>query len=111
MQTDSVRPAPARQGGALRAWVGSWWRVFHFGAIALVMALSPSAYDRETRNVMARQIYFTALQILPGFILVCTLSCYVVMRAVITAATVYGFTEFAQDMAMRVLVLDLVPMF
>lgn len=95
----------------MKAWAASWWRVFHFGAVSLVMAASPSAYDRETRNVMARQIYFTALQILPGFIAVTTLACFIVMRAVISAAAVYGFTEYAQDMAMRVLVLDLIPMF
>lgn len=111
MQSHPIRKALGKQGAALHAWAAGWWRVFHFGAIALVMAVSPSAYDRETRNVMARQIYFTALQILPGFILVSALACYIVMRAVITAASVYGFTEYAQDMAMRVLVLDLVPMF
>jgi phospholipid/cholesterol/gamma-HCH transport system permease protein len=103
MQSSSIRAAAG--------WAASWWRVFHFGAIALVMAASPSAYDRETRNVMARQIYFTALQILPGFILVATAGCYIVMRVVMSAAAVYGFTEYAQDMAIRVLVLDLVPMF
>ncbi len=111
MHSLPILRSATQAGGALRAWLQSWWRVFHFGAIALVMAASPSAYDRETRNVMARQIYFTALQILPGFIVVTTLACYVVMRAVLSAATVYGFTEYAQDMAMRVLVLDLVPMF
>ena len=95
----------------MKAWAASWWRVFNFGAVSLVMAASPSAYDRETRNVMARQIYFTALQILPGFIVVTTLACFIVMRTVISAATVYGFAEYAQDMAMRVLVLDLIPMF
>jgi phospholipid/cholesterol/gamma-HCH transport system permease protein len=111
MQSHPLLQALDKRGGAVHAWAASWWRVFHFGAISLVMAASPSAYDRETRNVMARQIYFTALQILPGFILFTTLACYVVMRAVISAATAYGLTEYAQDMAIRVLVIDLVPMF
>ena len=111
MQTYSIRRVLAQAGGAFLAWSASWGRSFRFGATALVVAASPSAYDRETRNVMARQIYFTALQILPGFIAVTTLGCFIVMRSVITAASVYGFTEYAQDLAMRVLVLDLVPMF
>ena len=111
-----MRPSPFRRalrdsGDVFLAWTASWWRVFHFGATALVVATSPSAYDRETRNVMARQIYFTALQILPGFVAVATLGCYLVMRAVLTAATTYGFTDYAQDLSMRVLVLDLVPLF
>jgi phospholipid/cholesterol/gamma-HCH transport system permease protein len=111
MQPHSIRRALADAGDAFLAWSASWGRIFHFGATALVVAASPSAYDSETRNVMARQIYFTALQILPGFIIVATLGCFIVMRSVITAAGVYGFTEYAQDFAMRVLVLDMVPMF
>lgn len=111
MPSPSFRRALEAAGNTVLAWGSSWWRVFHFGAVALVMAASPSAYDSETRNVMARQIYFTALQILPGFIAVATLGCFIVMRSVITAASVYGFTEYAQELAMRVLVLDLVPMF
>jgi phospholipid/cholesterol/gamma-HCH transport system permease protein len=114
MQSDASRRSHRRIGvfdNRVAAWLAGWWRVFHFGAIALVVAFSPSAYDRETRNVMAKQIYFTALQILPGFILVSALACYVVMRAVISAATAYGFTEYAQDLALRILVVDLVPVF
>ena len=111
MWFSAFRRALGQSGGAFLAWASSWWRVFHFGAVALVVAASPSAYDRETRNVMARQIYFTALQILPGFMFVATLGCFLVMRAVIAVATVYGFTEYAQDLAMRVLVLDLIPLF
>ena len=111
MRSHSFRRALEEAGGSFFAWMTSWGRIFQFGATALVVAASPSAYDRETRNVMARQIYFTALQIMPGFIVVATLGCFIVMRAVITAAAAYGFTEYAQDLAMRVLVLDLVPMF
>lgn len=111
-----MRPRPFRRafkesGSAFLAWSSSWWRVFHFGATSLVVATSPSAYDSETRNVMARQIYFTAIQILPGFIAVATLGCYLVMRAVMTAASSYGFIDYAQDLAMRFMVLDLVPLF
>lgn len=111
MQSNPFLRALGDAAGALHAWSASWWRVFHFGAVALVVATSPAAYDRETRNVMARQIYFTALQILPGFVAVATLGCYIVIRAVISVATVYGFTEYAQDFAMRALVLDIVPLF
>lgn len=93
------------------AWAASWWRVFHFGAVALVMAASPSAYDRETRSVMARQMYYTALQVLPGFILVATLACYVVIHSVVAAARVYGFSNYAQELSMRMLVLELIPLF
>ena len=115
MRTSSFhdRPGgfPARTGRRVAAWLASWWRVFHFGATALVMAFSPSAYDRATSNLMGRQIYFTAIQILPGFTLVCGLLCYMVIRIVILAASSYGLAEYALNIVVRVLVLELIPLF
>lgn len=111
-----MRPSPFRRalrdsGDVFLAWTASWWRVFHFGAKALVMAASPSAYDRATSNLMARQIYFTAWQILPGFVLVSALLSYMVIRIVIAAAVTYGLEDYALDLVVRVLMLELIPMF
>lgn len=115
MQTSSFHEAPARLAitfwREFAAWAASWWRVFHFGAKALVMAASPSAYDRATSNLMARQIYFTAWQILPGFTLVCALLSYMVIRIVILAAQNYGLEDYALNLVVRVLMLELIPMF
>jgi len=111
MEVITFRALPGYAGRAFLAWAFSWWRVFHFGAIAIVMAASPSAYDRETRNVMARQIYFTAWQILPGFMLVCALSSYIVIRIVFRAAETYGQGEYALSILVRLLVLELIPLF
>ena len=40
---DTPRSFHSGLGRALLGWLLSWWRVFHFGAKALVMAASPSA--------------------------------------------------------------------
>ncbi|MBS0338541.1 MAG: ABC transporter permease [Proteobacteria bacterium] len=111
MQTSTFHAAPARLGRAFGAWAAGWWRVFRFGATALVMAASPSAYDRATSNLMARQVYFTAWQILPGFIAVCVLLSYMVIRIVVLAAGKYGLAEYALNIAVRVQVLELIPLF
>src|SRR6478752_6786788 len=111
MEIPSFHDAPERAARTFAAWVASWWRVFHFGAKALVMAASPSAYDRATSNLMARQIYFTAWQILPGFLLVCAILSYMVIRIVIMAAVSYGLEDYALDLVVRVLMLELIPMF
>ncbi len=110
----SIRAIGRSASGGLEvfaAWCASWWRVLHFGATALVMAASPQAYDRATSNLMARQIYFTAWQILPGFVLVCALLSYMVIRIVVAAAGTYGLAEYALSFAVRVQVLELVPTF
>src|SRR5476649_2613546 len=75
------------------------------------MAASPTAYDRATSNLMARQIYFTDWQILPGFMLVCAILSYMVIRIVIMAAVNYGMEDYALDLVVRVLMLELIPMF
>ncbi len=111
MDGTSFHETPQKLGRAVLDWLLSWWRVFHFGARALVMAGSPSAYDSATAGLMARQVYFTAWQILPGFVLVCALLSYMVIRIVVLAAGSYGLAEYALNIVVRVLVLELIPLF
>lgn len=111
MPIHTLHRAVTGGAGAFAGWLASWWRVFHFGATALVMAFSPAAYDRATSNLMGRQVYFTAIQILPGFVLVSALLSYVVIRIVVLAAGSYGLADYALNIVVRVLVLELIPMF
>ncbi|MHB8666626.1 MAG: MlaE family ABC transporter permease [Burkholderiales bacterium] len=98
-------------GSAFLRWCASWWRVFHFGALALVMALSPATFDKANRSVTAKQIYFTAWQILPWFTLVSALLSLVLIRIVVVTSVSYGLTQYALGMMVRVLVLELIPLF
>lgn len=98
-------------GAAFLGWCASWWRVFHFGALALVMAFSPATYDQENRSVTAKQIYFTAWQILPWFTLLSALISVVLIRIVVVTALGYGLSQYALEMVVRVLVLELIPLF
>lgn len=101
---------PVEFGAAFLAWCASWWRVLHFGALALVMALSPATYDKLNRSVTAKQIYFTAWQILPWFALFSALISMVLIRIVVVTALSYGLSQYALEMVVRVLVLELVPL-
>ena len=38
-------------------WSVSWWHVVKVGALILVLALSPSTYNRSNRSALARQLY------------------------------------------------------
>ena len=98
-------------GAAFLGWCASWWRVFHFGALALVMAFSPATYDKENRSVTAKQIYFTAWQILPWFTLLSALLSVVLIRIVVVTALSYGLSQYALAMVVRMLVLELIPLF
>ncbi len=102
---------PGELATAFLGWSASWWRVFHFGALALVMAFSPATYDKENRSVTAKQIYFTAWEVLPWFTLLSALLSMVLIRIVVVTAVTYGLSQYALEMVVRVLVLELIPLF
>jgi phospholipid/cholesterol/gamma-HCH transport system permease protein len=87
-----------------------WWYVVHLGAVALVMAMSPSTYTRENRLVTARYLYTYTWQVLPWFTVLASLVSLVIIRIVVVTAYSYGLTRFAVEMVVRVLVLELIPL-
>jgi phospholipid/cholesterol/gamma-HCH transport system permease protein len=91
-------------------WVVGWARAVRFAALALATAMSPSAYRAETRDVALKQIYFTAWQVLPGFLLFSTLASFVVIEISVNAARGYGLAAYALELVMRGLVLELIPL-
>ncbi len=88
----------------------SWWRVIHFGAVALVMALSPSIYDRENRTVIAKNIYTSTWQVLLWFTSLCALISLVLVRIIVVTALSYGLSQYALEVVVQVLVLELIPL-
>jgi len=88
----------------------SWRRVLRFSGIAVAAALSPSTYNEATRTVALRQIYFTALQILRGYLLFAALFSLVLIEIVVETARQYGLAEFSLELVLRVLVLELIPL-
>jgi phospholipid/cholesterol/gamma-HCH transport system permease protein len=90
----------------LRRWGGR----LRFAGVATAAALSPSSYTGPARAVAVRQIYFTAWQILPWYLLFVAL-----LAGIITAITVavmrrYGLEQYALELLMRVMVLELIPL-
>lgn len=99
-----------RRGVVFVAWASGWARLLRFGGTAIVAALSPSVYNPATRDSAAKQIYFTAWQVLPGFVLfIATLSA-VLVRIVDATARDFGLSQFAIEMILRVLVLEVIPL-
>ncbi len=97
--------------GALIHKPASWLRTFQFAAEAIATAHSPSAYDDQARRTAARQIYFSAWQVLVGFTLATALISYVLIRIVIATAQDFGLSQYALELTVRVLVLELIPLF
>lgn len=95
---------------ALAAWLHSWGRVLHFAGYALAAAASRATYTRTTRAVTEKQIYFTAWQILPLFLLFAALLEFTLIRIIVAASREYGIAEYALDLVLRGLVLEVIPL-
>ena len=92
------------------AWLRDWWQLIHLGAVLLVLALSPSSYRAANRPQLARHIYSNTAPLLLSFSLVCALMTVVLTRIVLTTALSYGLTQYALQVLIRVLVLELIPL-
>jgi phospholipid/cholesterol/gamma-HCH transport system permease protein len=105
-----ITSRPREWDAALRRELASWWYMALFGASALVIALSPSSYSRSNRIAIARHIYTSTWQVLPWFTVASTLVSLVLIRIVVVTALSYGLSQYALEMMVRVLVLELIPL-
>jgi phospholipid/cholesterol/gamma-HCH transport system permease protein len=111
MPISSLLYIKPRHWGRLAArYAASWWSMLHLGAVALVMALSPSTYHRANRLATSRYIYASTWQVLPWFTVLTALVSLVIIRIVLVTAQSYGLSRYALEMVVRVLVLELLPL-
>jgi phospholipid/cholesterol/gamma-HCH transport system permease protein len=99
-----------RFAGAFLFRPRSWRRVFKFGGLAIVAALSPSTYSIRAREVAVRQIYFTAWQVLPGYAAAAAILSLFLIEIVAAFAHKYGISAYSLELVLNVLVLELVPL-
>ena len=86
-------------------------RSIPIGHIALlVLALSASSYGAGNRRTVARHMYLDTAPILGWFTVLCALLTLVITRIVVVTALSYGLSQYALEMVIRVLVLELIPL-
>lgn len=107
--------APLRSLDAVAAlplrWLTNAWGIVFFGAMLLALALSPSSYrEPAMRHALARHTWMDTAPILTGFALLTALLTVVITRIVVVTARSYGLSNYALEMVVRVLVLELIPL-
>ena len=95
---------------AWRCQLRSIWFMLQFGAVLLVLSLSPSTHSPTYRANTARHIYTSTWQVLPWFTALSALLSLVLIRIVVVTALSYGLSQYALQMVVRVLVLELIPL-
>ena len=98
------------QRSAAIAWLGTWWRIVFLGAYVLALALSPATYTTPNRRALARHIYLGTAPLIVWFTVLSSLISLVVIRIVMVTAHSYGLSQYALQMVVRVLVLELIPL-
>lgn len=103
----------SRHGGlghALRRRLLPWWHIVHLSALLLVLAMSPSSYRGAQRLIMARHLVAATGPVLLWFTLLSAITSLVITRIVLVTAQSYGLSQYALEMVIRVLVLELIPL-
>lgn len=97
-------------GRAAARWGKAWWHIVNLGAMVATLVLSPSTWRQPWRGPIAAQVWRSSAPLLLGFALMITLVSLVVMRIVLVTALSYGLSQYALQMLVRVLVLELIPL-
>jgi phospholipid/cholesterol/gamma-HCH transport system permease protein len=97
-------------GGEIILRPRSWRRLLRFGGFATVAALSPSAYGPAARALATRQIYLTAWKALPAYLAFSALLSLVIIEIVHSTARAYGLSQYALELVLRVLIIELIPL-
>jgi phospholipid/cholesterol/gamma-HCH transport system permease protein len=95
---------------AFANWLRNWWRIAELGAQLLTLALWPSSYTAAYRQALLRHIVLGTAPSLLSFSVLTTLLSLVVIRIVLVTSVSYGLTQYALEMMVRVLVLELIPL-
>jgi phospholipid/cholesterol/gamma-HCH transport system permease protein len=91
-------------------WAAAWARITFFGSVMVVRALSPRSYGPETLSNLARHVYIDTAPILGWFTIMISLFTLIITRIVIVTSASYGLSQYALEMVIRVLVIELIPL-
>ncbi|MBZ0068698.1 MAG: ABC transporter permease [Thiobacillus sp.] len=97
-------------GAKVTGWFTVGYGIFAFLAKAvLLLLLDRTIWNRATFDVVIKQVYFTSVQILHVFLGYALVISWLIITIILSTARDFGLTEFASEMTIRVLVLELLP--
>lgn len=91
-------------------WAAAWARITYFGSIMMVRALAPGSYGPRTRYNLARHMWLDTAPIMGWFTSLIALFTLIITRIVIVTSSAYGLSQYALELVVRVLVIELIPL-
>ncbi len=108
--TLAIDALPAGQG--LRRLGGGVLHLLRLGALMVVLSLSPSTYRMPAiRRSVLVQLVRATLPLLTWFLVLSALASLVLIRIVVATAASYGLSQYAIEVLVRTLVLELIPLY
>ncbi|MBX3611305.1 MAG: ABC transporter permease [Hydrogenophaga sp.] len=99
-----------RESRRLRGHAVGWWHALQLAAQILVLVLTPASYSGgRSRRIMAHLVH-AVLPLLPWFLVLSVLISLVIIRIVTATAESYGLSQYALEVLVRTLVLELIPL-
>ncbi len=99
-------------GRQARSRWAAWLRVLLLAAQIIVLALAPSSYrSGRQRQTVLRHIYLATAPLLTWFLVLSALISLVLIRIVVATAVSYGLSQYALEVVVRTLVLELIPLY
>lgn len=96
-------------GAKLTGWFTVGYSLFAFLGKAALLLMHPGTWNRATFDVVIKQVYFTSVQILHVFLGYALVISWLIVSIILSTARDFGLSEFATEMTIRVLVLELLP--
>ena len=106
----SFNADPAARGVVRMA--GGVLHLLRLGALMVVLSLSPSSYLQPARRqAVMQQLVRATLPLLTWFLVLSALVSLVLIRIVVATAASYGLSQYAIEVLVRTLVLELIPLY
>lgn len=99
-----------RETRRLRGQALGWWHALQLAAQILVLVISPSSYTRGRSRTVLLHLVQGVLPLLPWFLVLSMLISLVIIRIVTATADSYGLSQYALEVLVRTLVLELIPL-
>jgi len=111
MSSSTARTEPLRASARSSwGWLAGWWRTVHLGALTLALAISPSSYRRAHRGALAHHLVHGIAPNILTFAVLAALLSLVLIHIVVVTAVSYGLSQYALEMVVRVLAMELIPL-
>ncbi len=90
-------------------YISHFFKYYNFSVICFLYALNPKNYNPASRQVLIKQIYYVALEILPVFIMLSIVFGTIIMGFIVSLALQYNLKEYIGQLIVKFILVEMLP--